>query len=130
MLQLDVKHPRWYGVEVITCVSGGRYVNVMDFPVFHLFRASTPLPVHNLCENHEWDGMHMRLRFYRNFLEKHLEDGAQRRLFIVSDGMEALICFRAIFWVPFGLSLSNTVIGRVQSIKYSYWKSSFGSKVY
>ena len=40
-------------------------MNVMDFPVFHIFRASTPLPVHNVCENHEWDGMYMRLRFYQ-----------------------------------------------------------------
>ena len=83
-------------MEVITCVSGGRYVNVMDFPVFHLLRASTPLPVHNLCENHEWDGMYMRLRFYRDFLEKHLaETAVQRpRLFIISDGMDAIIYFR------------------------------------
>eukprot|EP00435_Cladocopium_sp_Y103_P065286 s818_g27.t1 len=94
----DARHPHWSGVEVITCVSGGRYVTVMDFPVFHLLRASTPLPVHNVCENHEWDGMYMRLRFYRDFLEKHLAEteGVQKpRLFIISDGMDAIICFRS-----------------------------------
>eukprot|EP00438_Fugacium_kawagutii_P006425 Skav210653 [mRNA] locus=scaffold2527:142017:144236:+ [translate_table: standard] len=92
-VDFDAQHPRWSGVEVITCVSGGRYVNVMDFPVFHLFRASTPLPVHNLCENHEWDGMYMRLRFYRDFLEKHLAtaSASRPRLFIVSDGMDAVL---------------------------------------
>ena len=96
IFHFDARHPHWSGVEVVTCVSGGRYVNVMDFPVFHLLRASTPLPVHNVCENHEWDGMYMRLRFYRNFLEKYLaETGVQRpRLFIISDGMDAIICFR------------------------------------
>ena len=76
-LHFEVKDSRWSGVEVVTCVSGGRYVKVMDFPVFHLFRASTPLPVHNVCENHEWDGMYMRLRFYRDFLEKHLASTAK-----------------------------------------------------
>jgi hypothetical protein len=96
IFHFDARHPHWSGVEVVTCVSGRRYVNVMDFPVFHLLRASTPLPVHNVCENHEWDGMYMRLRFYRDFLEKHLaETGVQRpRLFIISDGMDAIICFR------------------------------------
>lgn len=92
IFHFDARHPHWSGVEVVTCVSGGRYVNVMDFPVFHLLRASTPLPVHNVCENHEWDGMCMRLRFYRNFLEKYLaETGVQRpRLFIISDGMDVI----------------------------------------
>ena len=64
----------------------------MDFPVFHIFRASTPLPVHNVCENHEWDGMYMRLRFYQDFLEKYLATAAgdRQRLFIVSDGMDVI----------------------------------------
>lgn len=67
-------------------------MNVMDFPVFHILRASTPLPVHNLCENVEWDGMYMRLRKYREFLLRRadeLVDGRQR-LFIVSDGMDVI----------------------------------------
>lgn len=91
----DAGHPLWSGVEVLTCVSGGRFVNVMDFPVYHIFRASTPLPVHNLCENVEWEGMHMRLRLYRRFLNEHLErargagDGREK-LFIVSDGMDVI----------------------------------------
>ena len=64
----------------------------MDFPVFHIFRASTPLAVHNVCENHEWDGMYMRLRFYQDFLEKYLatSPGDRQRLFIVSDGMDVI----------------------------------------
>ncbi|CAE7216481.1 unnamed protein product, partial [Symbiodinium sp. KB8] len=91
-LHFDAGHPKWSGVEVLTCVSGGRFVKVMDFPVFHIFRASTPLPVHNVCENHEWDGMHMRLRFYQEFLEKYLASstGGRQRLFIVSDGMDVI----------------------------------------
>ena len=91
-LHFDTGHPKWSGVEVLTCVSGGRFVKVMDFPVFHIFRASTPLPVHNVCENHEWDGMHMRLRFYQEFLEKYLATsaGGRQRLFIVSDGMDVI----------------------------------------
>lgn len=105
-LHFEVKDSRWSGVEVVTCVSGGRYVNVMDFPVFHLFRASTPLPVHNVCENHEWDGMYMRLRFYRDFLEKHLASTAKLadikpRLFIISDGMVAMSCFRSVDFLNF-----------------------------
>ncbi|CAE7211915.1 unnamed protein product, partial [Symbiodinium sp. CCMP2456] len=91
-LHFDTGHPKWSGVEVLTCVSGGRFVKVMDFPVFHIFRASTPLPVHNVCENHEWDGMHMRLRFYQEFLEEYLASsaGGRQRLFIVSDGMDVI----------------------------------------
>ena len=104
-LHFEVKDSRWSGVEVVTCVSGGRYVKVMDFPVFHLFRASTPLPVHNVCENHEWDGMYMRLRFYRDFLEKHLASTAKAdikpRLFIISDGMVAMSCFRSVDFLWF-----------------------------
>ncbi|CAK9032158.1 Asparagine synthetase [glutamine-hydrolyzing] 1 (Glutamine-dependent asparagine synthetase 1) [Durusdinium trenchii] len=96
-MDFDTGHPKWSGVEVVTCVSGGRYVNVMDYPVFHLMRASTPLPVHNVCENHEWDGMYMRLRFYRDFLETHLSSSRRssrerrsERLFLVSDGMDVI----------------------------------------
>ncbi|CAJ1403440.1 unnamed protein product [Effrenium voratum] len=91
LVDFDTGHPKWSGVEVLTCVSGGRYVNVMDFPVFHIFRASTPLPVHNVCENHEWDGMYMRLRFYQAFLERFAADSAKaERLFVVSDGMDVI----------------------------------------
>lgn len=89
----DVGHPRWSGVEVLTCVSGGRYLNVMDFPVYHIFRASTPLPVHNVCENIEWEGMHMRLRKYMDYLGKRSSrfiDGGREPLFIVSDGMDVI----------------------------------------
>jgi len=78
---------------VLTCVSGGRFVQVMDFPVYNLFRASTPLPVHNLCENVEWEGMYMRLRMYKDYLQKHQEahsNDRRQRLFVVSDGMDVI----------------------------------------
>eukprot|EP00927_Polykrikos_kofoidii_P059952 TRINITY_DN5503_c0_g3_i1.p1 TRINITY_DN5503_c0_g3~~TRINITY_DN5503_c0_g3_i1.p1 ORF type:complete len:985 (-),score=157.67 TRINITY_DN5503_c0_g3_i1:568-3522(-) len=90
--EFDTRHSRWSGVEIITCASGGRFLNVMDFPVYQLFRASTPLPVHNLCENIEWEGMHMRLRMYRRFLGERLRSsaGGRERLFIVSDGMDVI----------------------------------------
>lgn len=90
------RHSRWSGVEVLTCVSGGRFLSVMDFPVYHIFRTSTPLPVHNVCEDIEWEGMHMRLRMYHRFLSEHIETQrlnpaeSREKLFIVSDGMDVV----------------------------------------
>jgi len=86
----DTGHPRWSGVEVLTCVSGGRFLSVMDFPVYHIFRASTPLPVHNVCENVEWEGMHMRLRLYARFLAARAGVQGRQRLYLVSDGADVL----------------------------------------
>lgn len=67
-------------------------MQVADFPVYHIFRASTPLAVHNVCEDVEWEGMHMRLRMYKRFLEQEavhrVDELGRRPLYIVSDGLD------------------------------------------
>lgn len=84
-------HPRWLAVEVVTCVSGGLHAMVADFPVYEIFRYTTPLPVvHNICENIEWEGMHFRLRAYARFFQE-LERppaGTLPTLYYVSDGLD------------------------------------------
>ncbi|CAJ1388452.1 unnamed protein product [Effrenium voratum] len=73
-------HPRWHSVEVVTCVTGGKDVVVADFPMYRLFRATTPLPVHNVCEDVKWEGIDFRLRKYKEFF--------QDVLYFVVDGLD------------------------------------------
>jgi len=76
-------------IIVITCVSGGENLNVMDFPVFKIFRITAQkngLEVFNVCENDIWTGTHLRLRKYREKLEEYLDD--DKTLFMISDGSD------------------------------------------
>lgn len=85
-------HERWGSVEVVTCVSGGRHLMVADFPVFDIFRETTPLPtVHNICEDVEWEGMHFRLKAYARFFREVLrqkQPAGLPVLYLVSDGLD------------------------------------------
>jgi len=84
-------HARWQDVEVVTCVSGGTHLMVADFPVYDVFRGTTPLRmVHNICENVEWEGMHFRLKAYARFFEElpPPREGELPILYIVSDGAD------------------------------------------
>jgi len=77
---------------VLTCVSGGVQTMVADFPVFKIFRETTPLFVHNVCENVEWEGMHFRLRKYSTFFQDLLRSSESEeippKLYYVADGLD------------------------------------------
>ena len=98
-LHFEVKDSRWSGVEVVTCVSGGRYVKVMDFPVFHLFRALHPC-LCTMCvrttSGRDVYETPLLPRLLREALASTAKADIKPRLFIISDGMVAMSCFRSV----------------------------------
>lgn len=46
-------HLRWSEVEIVTCFPGDLNVVAGEIPVHNILRATTPLPVRNLCGLHE-----------------------------------------------------------------------------
>lgn len=49
-------HPRWLDVEVVTCIPGSVQLVAGEIPVYNIIRASSPLPMRNLCEETDGNG--------------------------------------------------------------------------
>eukprot|EP00434_Breviolum_minutum_P003605 symbB.v1.2.003174.t1/scaffold173.1/size339812/17 len=84
-------HDKWHAVEIVTCVTGGKDVVIADFPMYRLFRATTPLQtLHNVCEDVKWEGIDFRLRKYEEFFREISQKPQSRQdvLYIVVDGLD------------------------------------------
>ncbi|CAK9010243.1 unnamed protein product [Durusdinium trenchii] len=83
-------HSKWHHVEIVTCVTGGKDVVVADFPMYRLFRATTPLPIlHNVCEDVKWEGIDFRLRKYEQFFRELVRANSRKDiLYMVVDGLD------------------------------------------
>lgn len=81
---------KWRSVEIVTCVTGGKDVVVADFPMYRLFRATTPLQtLHNVCEDIKWKGIDDRLLKYEEFFRETSQKSRSKDvLYLVVDGLD------------------------------------------